>query len=472
MKIMSRSSRSLRGIFAAALLAACHALFAADTTITGNLSVTGTTDLDGNTLTFGAQSSSPGLSLTYADNNVDTLTFFLNRSTASFLWAHTAAIAAMRLTANHDLVLYKSDGTTAGVTLTPATNTISLGTTTLYRDSSTGALRTNGALTVDGAATVTGTLTAPSITSSNGTLSGGSSGLTLNAGGTNQSITLTPSGTGDTFLNGRVSIGVSVPSEKLDVAGFINVDAASGYKQGGNTILRASGSSLFVGQSVVSGSGSGGNTAVGYSTLGANTTGNSNVAIGERALNYNTTGNFNSAVGVNVLAANTSGRFNTALGMNALLVNSAGWRNVAVGVSALEAITSNNNTAVGFFAGSIATTGVNNLFLGAFAGQNLTTGSNNLIIGYSVDAPSDTGSNQLTIGNLIYGVAVDGTGTTVSTGRVGIGTATPASTEKLEVNGNTKVVGKLTATTGGRFDGPVRIAPQGDLSMGSFTTEP
>lgn len=50
------------------------------------------------------------------------------------------------------------------------------------------------------------------------------------------------------------------------------------------------------------------------------------------------------------------------------------------------------------------------------------------------------------------------------TGQVGIGTATPSA--KLEVSGTMKVTGAT------RFDGPVRIAPQGDLSMGGFDAEP
>ncbi len=55
----------------------------------------------------------------------------------------------------------------------------------------------------------------------------------------------------------------------------------------------------------------------------------------------------------------------------------------------------------------------------------MTSGSNNIVIGYDVDAPSATASNQMTIGNLIFGTTIDGTGTTVSTGSIGIGDASP-----------------------------------------------
>lgn len=56
------------------------------------------------------------------------------------------------------------------------------------------------------------------------------------------------------------------------------------------------------------------------------------------------------------------------------------------------------------------------------------------------------------------------------TGNVGIGTATPGAL--LEVAGTVKAAGALTVTGPARFDGPVRIAPQGDISMGEFTAEP
>jgi hypothetical protein len=205
MKVLLSSVRPVwHSLITASLLGVITIGFAADGNF-GNLTVTGTTDLDGNTLTFGTQGGSPGLSLTYADNGTDTLTFFLNRTTASFLWSHSAAIAAMRLTSTHDLVLYQSNGTTAGITLTPATNTLALGATTLYRDATTGALRTNGALTVDGAATIGGTFTAPTFATSSGSLTGGTSGLSLNAGGTGQNISLNPSG-GKAVVNGPFSV--------------------------------------------------------------------------------------------------------------------------------------------------------------------------------------------------------------------------------------------------------------------------
>jgi hypothetical protein len=45
----------------------------------------------------------------------------------------------------------------------------------------------------------------------------GSSGLTITAGGSNQNVVLTPSGTGYTLLNGNVGIGTLTPGTKLEV---------------------------------------------------------------------------------------------------------------------------------------------------------------------------------------------------------------------------------------------------------------
>ncbi|PTY02778.1 hypothetical protein DB347_22790 [Opitutaceae bacterium EW11] len=73
----------------------------------------------------------------------------------------------------------------------------------------------DGNVTVQQGLIVNGTFSAANFNGSN--LTGGASGLTLKAGGTNQNITLTPSGTGYTILNGNVGLGTVSPGARLAV---------------------------------------------------------------------------------------------------------------------------------------------------------------------------------------------------------------------------------------------------------------
>jgi hypothetical protein len=222
------STMKLSRLLSLALLPICQ-LSALDDTVTGNLTVTGTIGAGGiidsaaNEFIFGTQSGSNAVSLLYTDasapaNSNDTLRFNLYRISASWLWSNgtSTLVPAMRLDSNHQLILYQADGTTAGITLTPVTNQLSLGTATLAG---------NGAnLTVGGALTVTS-----GIINTSGSLTGGASGLTLNAGTAGQPITLSTGGTGDIIFSpggterarikstGNVGIGTANPSAKIHV---------------------------------------------------------------------------------------------------------------------------------------------------------------------------------------------------------------------------------------------------------------
>jgi hypothetical protein len=133
--------------------------------------------------------------------------------------------------------------------------------------------------------------------------------------------------------------------------------------------------------------GGGSNTADGYDTLTANTTGFGNTAVGSGALYSNATGIDNAASGAAALQSNTTGSFNTASGYRALLSNTTGRGNTASGYGALLSNTTGiENTATGNFALFLGTTGSNNIALGYQAGYNLTTGSNNIYIGSQGDS--------------------------------------------------------------------------------------
>ena len=201
-------------------------------------------------------------------------------------------------------------------------------------------------------------------------------------------------------------------------------------------------------------------TAVGYYALYTNTSGYDNTALGADTLEYNTTGLGNTATGRFSLYTNTTGQKNAGLGTYSLYYTSTGSYNTAVGYLAGEGTSGSsfsNSTFLGYSTALSMTTGSNNILIGYQAGDAMTSGSNNIVIGYDIDAPSNTSSNQLTIGNIIFATGVDGSGTSISTGNVGIGVASPGY--KLDITGD------LRSTTGANF-----ATSSGNVGIGNTST--
>lgn len=162
-------------------------------------------------------------------------------------------------------------------------------------------------------------------------------------------------------------------------------------------------------------------------------TANTNTFVGNSG-NLTVSGTTNVGVGTSNLTALTSGAANVAVGDQALAGATTGSSNIAVGKRALTSVTTTNaNVAIGHLAGEI-TTGHDNTFIGWEAGQNNTTGSNNVVVGSAISVPGATTSNQLSIQNAIFGTSNSATGTTVSTGGIGIYQKIPAY--NLHVTGN------------------------------------
>ncbi len=94
----------------------------------------------------------------------------------------------------------------------------------------TGSITGNAGTVTNGVYT-TGSYSDPSwLTGLNATkITTGTGAVTIAAGGTNRNVTLTPSGTGYTLLNGNVGIGTTAPVSKLTLAGgnFITPSADS-----------------------------------------------------------------------------------------------------------------------------------------------------------------------------------------------------------------------------------------------------
>jgi hypothetical protein len=224
-----------------------------------------------------------------------------------------------------------------------------------------------------------------------------------------------------------------------------------------------------------------GNFANGSFALFANTSGTENFANGDHSLYNNTIGNRNFANGNSALLSNIDGSDNIANGYQTLFLNNSGSDNIANGYQVLFSDTGSNNIATGrralysnssgsgnvaygYFAGYGISTGSNNIVVGvatSTASQNqITTGSNNISIGYDVAIASSTANSQLNIGNFIYGTNLSGTGTTISLGKVGIGTSTPGRT--LTVVGDEYV-------TGARYDSNNASGTLGQLLQSTGT---
>jgi hypothetical protein len=140
------------------------------------------------------------------------------------------------------------------------------------------------------------------------------------------------------------------------------------------------------------------NTAVGWSALAANTTGDNNTAVGTTAMWRNTSGYYNSSLGYGSLSSNTTGYSNTAIGHDTLEYNVSGFQNTAVGTYALQANGGNNNTGVGYQALGTTTNTNANTAVGAFALVTNYNGEYNTAEGAFALLSNTTGGNNTAVG--------------------------------------------------------------------------
>lgn len=191
----------------------------------------------------------------------------------------------------------------------------------------------------------------------------GSGALTFASGGTNTSVTLTPTGTGLVVLSSDAAIN-------------------------GLTVGRGAGGVLS-------------NTMLGYNTLLANTTGAFNTATGYIAFSANTTGYENTVTGYGALGNSTTGYYNTALGSLALRHNTTGNGNTAIGRQSLfRNLTGSSNVALGDGAGAYQANGA----------SFLQTPVGSIYIGAGTRGFDDNDNGSIVIG---YGAIGEGANTTV-----------------------------------------------------------
>ncbi len=297
-------------------------------------------------------------------------------------------------------------------------------------------------------------------------------------------------------IGGNFGINTTTPSEKLDVAGNINISGASAFKISGSKVLWNNGNNidLFVGyHSLNPGNGGAmGNTYIGYNTGNGNTVGWGNSAVGYEALRDNTTVYLNISLGTRTLFANQTGAHNIAIGYNALSTNTGSFGNIAIGSDALKnhndatnfgnsniAIglhalinaascygnvvvgydamynasrttggEASKNTAIGSYAANILTTGTSNVFLGYNSGATVTTGSQNVFIGDNANADAGTYNNVSAIGQ---GAIVKASNTMVfgNGSVVGWGFGTAPTINGIDVKGDINVGAAKSFMIGG-----------------------
>lgn len=197
----------------------------------------------------------------------------------------------------------------------------------------------------------------------------------------------------------------------------------------------------------------GGNFALGLYAIQNMISGSNNYGIGNNSLYNVVNGDYNMVIGTNGLSSFAGARGvdvtasnNTVIGYAGLQSLISGNDNITNGLNAaIYLLTGSNNNVIGNYGLNNLLTGSNNIAIGYRAAQVMTTGSNNIIIGTNNPASSIvTGSGNVVIGNiagsndLTNNILIgDGAGNLRlqinSTGKVGIGTASPAT--ELDVRG-------------------------------------
>ena len=215
-------------------------------------------------------------------------------------------------------------------------------------------------------------------------------------------------------LYGGVYLGYAAGYAGTDLSGTVAIGQAAAYAAG--TLKEA----IMIGTTAGQGA----------------TSANNGIGIGYQAL-FGATG-ANNAIFLGATAGHNALNATYTIGIG----NNAG-RNAQ---GSIESIYIGRNA--GYNAVSTGVTGDYNIAIGSGVGTNLTSGSKNVLLGYSLNAQSATADGQLSIQNAIFGTDNTGTGTTVSTGKIGIFTVAPTARLHLPAGTATANTAPLKLTTG------------------------
>jgi len=153
--------------------------------------------------------------------------------------------------------------------------------------------------------------------------------------------------------------------------------------------------------------------------------------------------------------ANNVNFFGQGAGYGAILANDTvgiGQNAARNATGAVESIFIGKNS--GYNSSGTGITGDYNIVIGSGSGTNLTSGGKNILVGYSLNVQSATTDGQLSIQNIIFGTGNTGTGTTISTGNIGIATVAPTARLHLPAGTASANTAPLKLTSGTNLTTP------------------
>jgi hypothetical protein len=218
---------------------------------------------------------------------------------------------------------------------------------------------------------------------------------------------------------GNVGIGLSTPTQKLQVAGNINISLDSNIRINDKRILSAKGSqNIFLGEDAGFKNATGtNNNFIGYQAGYNNSFSSNGIFIGTQAgfnnastqssnifigvgAGYDNSGFDNIFIGATAGFKNTTGITNHFFGHSAGYSNTTGSNNTFVGDQAgYSNTTANNNTFTGYTSGHSNTIGFNNTFYGHYSGSGNTIGSYNTATGEGTLFSNTSGNQNTATGN-------------------------------------------------------------------------
>ncbi|MHA8078658.1 hypothetical protein [Aquirufa antheringensis] len=207
------------------------------------------------------------------------------------------------------------------------------------------------------------------------------------------------------------------------------------------------------------------NTAVGYTALGSNTTGEGNTAIGFQGQMSGTSGSSNTSLGFAALIDNTTSSGNTAIGYQALQKNT-GDNNIAIGTNTMYlALNSTRNIVVGSNALETNANGAaNNIIMGVNSMRVATSASENVAIG---NEAGSTFTNETR--NTLLGASTNISAGVSNATAIGYGAIADVSNKIQLGNANVTAVNTSGTITAAGFSGPLTGNVTGNVTGNAST---